>query len=85
MVHDPHDWLLVQLEELAEAVGTLAGKLADVEDEEELAALDEEVDGILEERFDHSRIALVDARTAASILRPPARIRAHADVSRISG
>ena len=70
---------MVQLDEVGQAVRKIAVALLDAEDEQ-LVELDEQTDGLLEDSFDHSRIALVDARTAAFILRPPARIRGYADL-----
>lgn len=76
-MEDRYDWVMVQLDELGQAVRKIAVALLDAEDEQ-LVELDEQTDGLLEDAFDHSRIALVDARTAALILRPPARIRSYA-------
>ncbi|KIG16022.1 hypothetical protein DB30_05076 [Enhygromyxa salina] len=81
MQTDRYDWLLVQLDEVGEAVSKIAAALLDVEvDQEQLLPLDQQTDALLEEVFDHGRIALVDARTAAMILRPPSRIRAYAQL-----
>jgi hypothetical protein len=74
---DRYDWVMVQLDEVGQAVRKIAVALLDAEDEQ-LVEIDEQTDGLLEDTFDHSRIALVDARTAALILRPPARIRSYA-------
>jgi hypothetical protein len=74
---DRYDWVMVQLDEVGQAVRKIAVALLDAEDEQ-LVELDEQTDGLLDDAFDHSRIALVDARTAALILRPPARIRSYA-------
>jgi hypothetical protein len=76
-MEDRYDWVMVQLDEVGQAVRKIAVALLDAEDEQ-LVELDEQTDGLLEDAFDHSRIALVDARTAALILRPPARIRSYA-------
>jgi hypothetical protein len=76
---DRYDWVMVQIEEFTQALRKLTVALLDVE-EEQLVELDEQTDGLLEDAFEHSRIALVDARTAALILRPPARIRAYAQL-----
>jgi hypothetical protein len=76
-VEDRYDWVMVQLDEVGQAVRKIAVALLDAEDEQ-LVELDEQTDSLLEDTFDHSRIALVDARTAAFILRPPARIRCYA-------
>ncbi|PRP99627.1 hypothetical protein [Enhygromyxa salina] len=81
MFTDRYDWLLVQLDEVGEAVGKIAAALLDIEvDQEQLLPLDQQTDALLETAFDHARMALVDARTAASILRPPARVRAYAQL-----
>jgi hypothetical protein len=77
MIGDRYDWLLVQLDEVGEAVSKIAAALLDV-DKEQLVALDEQTDGLLEDVFDHGNVARVDARTAGLILRPPPRIRAYA-------
>jgi hypothetical protein len=76
-MEDRYDWVMVQVDEVGQAVRKIAVGLLDAEDEQ-LVELDEQTDGLLEDAFEHSRIALVDARTAALILRPPARIRAYA-------
>jgi hypothetical protein len=76
-MEDRYDWVMVQLDEVGQAVRKIAVALLDAEDEQ-LVELDEQTDGLLEDAFDHSRIALVDARTAALILRPPSRIRSYA-------
>jgi hypothetical protein len=78
-MEDRYDWVMVQLDEVGQAVRKIAVALLDAEDEQ-LVELDEQTDGLLEDTFDHSRIALVDARTAAFILRPPARIRCYAEL-----
>lgn len=77
-MEDRYDWVLVQVDQVGEAARKIAAALLDVEDEQQLIELDEQTDGLLEDAFDHSRIALVDSRTAALILRPPARIRSYA-------
>jgi hypothetical protein len=74
---DRYDWVMVQVDEVGRAVRKIAVALLDGEDDQ-LVELDEQTDGLLEDAFDHSRMALVDARTAALILRPPTRIRAYA-------
>lgn len=72
-----YDWVMVELERVGEAARRVAAALLNRETEE-LIELDEETDGLLDDAFDHSRMALVDSRTAAMILRPPSRIRAYA-------
>lgn len=81
-LEDRHDWLLVQLDELADAVRTIAAKVleVDLEDEDQLVETEAKLDDMLEQQFEHARIAIIDARTAAMILRPPARIRAYAQL-----
>ncbi len=76
---DRYDWVMVQVDEVGKAVRRIAVALLDGE-EEQLVELDEQTDSLLEDAFEHSRIALVDARTAALILRPPGRIRAYAQL-----
>lgn len=80
MQGDRYDWLLVQIDEVAEAVRKLAAISTDTPRAEELDQLDEQTDGLLEDTFEHSQLRIVDARTAALILRPPARIRAYAQL-----
>lgn len=82
MLEDRHDWLLVQLDELADAVRTIAAKVleVDIEDEDQLVETEAKLDDMLEQQFEHARIAIIDARTAAMILRPPGRIRAYAQL-----
>ncbi len=72
-----YDWVMVQVDELGQAARKIAVALLDG-DADTLVEIDEQTDGLLEDAFEHSRMALVDARTAALILRPPARIRAYA-------
>lgn len=79
MISERYDWVMVQVEEVGKAVRQIAIALLDA-DEEQLVKLDEQTDGQLEDSFEHSRMALVDARTAALILRPPPRIRAYAQL-----
>ena len=81
MTGDRYDWVMVQLEQVGEAIRRIAVALLDAE-REQLVELDEETDGLLEDAFEHSRIALVDARTAALILRPPTKIRSYARLLR---
>ena len=78
MINDRHDWLLVQVEEFGEAVRAIAAKAAGVEDEGDIEQAENEIDSLLERHFDHPRVRVVDARTAARILRPPDRIRSYA-------
>lgn len=78
-MQDRYDWVMIQLDEVGQAVRKIAIALLDADAEDEaLDDLDKQTDGLLEDAFDHSRIALVDARTAALILRPPVRIRSYA-------
>ncbi len=79
MEGDRYDWVMVQLDEVGAAVRRIAVALLDA-DREELVELDQQTDTLLEDAFDHSRIALVDARTAALILRPPERVRVYAQL-----
>lgn len=78
-IEERYDWVMVQVEQFAQAIRKIGVALLDVEDEQ-LVELDEQTDGLLEDAFEHSKIALVDTRTAALILRPPARIRAYAQL-----
>jgi hypothetical protein len=78
-MEDRYDYLLVQIDQVGEAVSKIAAALLDV-DQEQLLVLDGQTDELLDDAFDHDRIAIVDARTAALILRPPARIRAYAQL-----
>lgn len=84
MLEDRHDWLLVQLDELADAVRTIAARVLEVDtendDEDQLAETEAKLDDMLEQHFEHARMAVTDARTAAMILRPPGRIRAYAQL-----
>jgi hypothetical protein len=72
-----YDWVMIQLDEVGTAVRKIAAAILDRE-QDQLVELERQSDALLEDSFDHSRIALVDARTAALILRPPARIRSYA-------
>jgi hypothetical protein len=74
-----YDWVMVELERVGEAARRVAAALLNRETQQ-LMELDEETDGLLDDAFDHSRMALVDSRTAAMILRPPSRIRAYAQL-----
>ncbi|PRP92185.1 hypothetical protein ENSA5_51340 [Enhygromyxa salina] len=78
MMTDRHDWLMVQVDQVGEAVRKIAAALLDAGDPEQLVELDEQTDSLLEDVFEHSHITVVDSRTAALILRPPSRIRAYA-------
>ncbi|EDM73848.1 hypothetical protein PPSIR1_09375 [Plesiocystis pacifica SIR-1] len=80
MITQGYDWLMAQVEEVGEAARRIAVALLNAEDNDNLVELEEQTDGLLEEHFDHSRVALVDPRTAAMILRPPARIRSYAQL-----
>ncbi|NVB41559.1 hypothetical protein G6O69_27215 [Pseudenhygromyxa sp. WMMC2535] len=84
-----HDWLLAQIEEIADMARKVAllvdGRAADAETaalraetEAEAAAVEAELEALLESRYEHSHVAMVDPRTAARILRPPQRICAYA-------
>lgn len=77
MEGERYDWVMIQLDEVGTAVRKIAAAILDRE-QDQLVELERQSDALLEDAFDHSRIALVDARTAALILRPPARIRAYA-------
>ncbi len=77
MEGERYDWVMVQVDEVGSAVRKIAAAILDRE-QDQLVEVDQASDSLLEDVFDHSRIALVDARTAALILRPPARIRAYA-------
>ncbi|MFV8756284.1 hypothetical protein ACNOYE_37535 [Nannocystaceae bacterium ST9] len=76
-MEERYDWVMVQLDEVGTAVRKIAAAILDRE-QDQLVELDRQADSLLEDAFDHSRIALVDARTAALILRPPERIRSYA-------
>jgi hypothetical protein len=79
VISERHDWLMVQVEEVAQATRKIAAAMLEVDlDEEQRGDLDVQTDELLEDAFEHSQIARVDARTAALILRPPARIQAYA-------
>jgi hypothetical protein len=78
-LEDRHDWLLVQIEDFAAAVRKLTAQVLDVDDPAELDELERQADELLEE-FEHDRVSLIDARSAALIMRPPSRIRAYAQV-----
>lgn len=79
MQGDRYDWMMVQIDEIGAAVRKLTAALLDKQTEE-LTVLDAQTDDLLEDAFEHSRLAMVDSRTAAVILRPPARIRAYAQL-----
>lgn len=77
MEGERYDWVMVQVDEVGTAVRKIAAAILDRE-QDQLVELDRQSDTLLDDAFEHSRIASVDARTAALILRPPARIRAYA-------
>ena len=77
MQTDRYDWVMMEVEAVGKAARKIAVALLDAEDQE-LVEIEEQTDGLLEDAFDHARVALVDARTAAMILRPPRRIREYA-------
>jgi hypothetical protein len=79
VIGNRYDWVMVQVDEVGQAVRKIAQAVAN-RDDEQLGEFDEEADNLLEDAFEHSRIMVVDARTAALILRPPARIRAYAQL-----
>ena len=67
-----------QVEQLAEAARRVAEALLRRE-REELIEVEREADGMLAE-FEHDRVALLDSRSTAQLLRPPRRISHYARV-----
>jgi hypothetical protein len=82
VIGERHDWLVVQLEEVAAAVRKVAATLLEVDTRADIDELDAQLDSQLDDLFDHARIHMVDSKTAATILRPPARIRGYAELLR---